>query len=42
MRSLGGTFEPTEEVDELRWVSTADAELLLSYERDLPLLRALP
>lgn len=42
MRSLGGTFEPTDEVDELRWVAPGDAERLLSYGRDVPLLGALP
>ena len=41
MRPLAGDFEPTDEVDELRWTSTTDAADLLSYDHDLPLLRAL-
>jgi 8-oxo-dGTP diphosphatase len=32
-------FEPNDEVDELRWLAPADAARLLSYERDLALLR---
>jgi 8-oxo-dGTP diphosphatase len=32
-------FEPNDEVDEVRWVSPADAFELLSYERDRELLR---
>ena len=27
-------FEPNDEVDEVRWVTTAEAEELLTYERD--------
>jgi len=42
MHPLGGEFEPTDEVDELRWESTEDAAELLSYERDVPLLAAVP
>lgn len=42
MRPLAGDFEPTDEVDELRWAPTAEAAELLSYERDVPLLAALP
>lgn len=34
MRSLCGSFTPTAEVDELRWVSPADALRLLTYPRD--------
>lgn len=37
----GGTFAPNEEVDELRWVSPADAAELLTYERDRELLASL-
>ncbi len=33
-----GEFEENHEVDEVRWVSTAGAAELLSYERDLPIL----
>jgi 8-oxo-dGTP diphosphatase len=38
MEPLGGVFEPSDEVDEIRWLEPADAALLLSYGRDLPLL----
>jgi 8-oxo-dGTP diphosphatase len=31
-------FEPDDEVDELRWLTPADAAQLLSYGRDLALL----
>ena len=40
MHPLGGEFEPTDEVDELRWTSTSEAAELLSYDHDLPLLGA--
>jgi 8-oxo-dGTP diphosphatase len=42
MQPLGGVFTPSEEVDEVRWAAPADAARLLSYERDLTLLEALP
>ena len=42
MRPLAGDFEPTDEVDELCWAPAAEAAELLSYERDIPLLAALP
>jgi 8-oxo-dGTP pyrophosphatase MutT (NUDIX family) len=42
MRPLAGEFEPTDEVDELRWELPAEAAGLLSYDRDLPLLAVLP
>jgi 8-oxo-dGTP diphosphatase len=42
MEPVDGAFTPTEEVDEVRWVAPADAAGLLSYERDLTLLGALP
>ena len=41
MEPLDGEFEPSHEVDELRWVSPADASTLLSYEHDRELLREL-
>ena len=41
MQPVGGAFTPSEEVDEVRWVTATDAAPLLSYERDLPLLGAL-
>jgi 8-oxo-dGTP diphosphatase len=34
------TFEPTNEVDEVRWLPIADADALLSYERDKAVLRS--
>jgi 8-oxo-dGTP diphosphatase len=42
MQPLAGEFEPTDEVDELRWEQPAHAAELLSYDRDVPLLDALP
>jgi 8-oxo-dGTP pyrophosphatase MutT (NUDIX family) len=42
MRPLGGEFEPTDEVDELRWEPRVEAAGLLSYDRDLALLAELP
>ena len=41
MRPLGGDFEPGDEVDELRWLPTAQAVELLDYERDRDLVRSL-
>jgi 8-oxo-dGTP diphosphatase len=40
MRPLSGQFEANKEVDELRWLSLAEAKQLLSYERDRELLEA--
>jgi 8-oxo-dGTP diphosphatase len=34
-------FAPNDETDELRWLSLADAQALLSYERDRDVLAAL-
>jgi 8-oxo-dGTP diphosphatase len=42
MEPLDGEFESNDEVDEMRWVSLADAEQLLSYDRDRELLREVP
>lgn len=39
MRPTGGTFSPTSEVDEIRWVSVDEAISTLTYERDRLLLR---
>jgi len=39
MEPLDGTFEPNDEVDEMRWTSLEQAAELLSYERDRALLR---
>ena len=42
MRPLEGEFEPTDEVDAIRWEEPDAAAELLSYERDVPLLGELP
>jgi 8-oxo-dGTP diphosphatase len=39
MEPMEGEFEPHREVDELRWVDTAEVEELLSYEHDRELVR---
>jgi 8-oxo-dGTP diphosphatase len=41
MAAEGGTFVPNDEVDEVRWLSIAEAARLLSYERDQELLSVL-
>jgi 8-oxo-dGTP diphosphatase len=41
MTPAGGSFKPNDEVDELRWLSAADAAELLSYEHDRRLVREL-
>ena len=41
LRVVDGELEYVHEVDEARWVSAAEAESLLTYERDLVVLRAL-
>lgn len=41
MRPTGGVFVPTNEVDEVRWTTPAEAAEVLSYGRDLELLEAL-
>jgi 8-oxo-dGTP diphosphatase len=38
MTVVDGDFEPNDEVDELRWVTPAEARALLSYERDRSLV----
>ena len=38
MRAIGGDFEPNDEVDELRWLSAADAEALVSHAQDRTVL----
>jgi 8-oxo-dGTP diphosphatase len=40
-RTGDGTFVPTPEVDEVRWLSSDQAADLLSYDRDAQLLRSL-
>ena len=39
MELIAGEFEPNDEVDEVRWVTPAEAAELLSYDRDRELLR---
>jgi 8-oxo-dGTP diphosphatase len=41
MAAEGGSFSPNGEVDELRWVSLAEANFLLSYPRDRELVAVL-
>lgn len=41
MRPLEGAFVPHEEVDEIRWVTPAEAAAVLSWPRDLTLLEQL-
>lgn len=38
MEASGGSFSATKEVDELRWLSLAEAEKLLTHDRDRELL----
>jgi 8-oxo-dGTP diphosphatase len=40
MHAVSGSFEPNHEVDQVRWVTPGEAQELLSYERDLAVLRA--
>jgi len=40
MEPVGGVFAPTDEVDEIRWLSRDEAAELLSYGRDQALLDA--
>jgi 8-oxo-dGTP pyrophosphatase MutT (NUDIX family) len=39
MEPLDGEFAPSREVDEVRWLTTAEAARLLSYDHDRELLR---
>ena len=38
MTPVGGEFEPNDEVDELRWLTPAEARAILTYERDRGLI----
>ena len=40
MRPLGGEFEPSDEVDELRWFPLERAAEVLDYEQDRELVAA--
>jgi 8-oxo-dGTP diphosphatase len=42
MDPVGGEFEPNEEVDELRWLTPAEAAALLSYPHDAELTLEVP
>jgi 8-oxo-dGTP diphosphatase len=39
MEPIDGEFEPSDEVDEVRWLARDEAVTLLSYEHDRELLR---
>jgi 8-oxo-dGTP pyrophosphatase MutT (NUDIX family) len=41
MSPRGGSFMPTDEVDDIRWAAPAEAALVLSYGRDVDLLSRL-
>jgi 8-oxo-dGTP diphosphatase len=41
MEPLAGSFTPRSEVDEVRWLPTAEARALLSYDRDRGVLDSL-
>jgi 8-oxo-dGTP diphosphatase len=41
MEPVEGTFMPSDEVDEIRWLTRAEAAALLSYQRDQVLLDSL-
>jgi 8-oxo-dGTP pyrophosphatase MutT (NUDIX family) len=40
LRPIAGEAAPTNEVDEVRWLSLGDAERLLTYDRDAAVLGA--
>ena len=42
MRPAGGRLDPSNEVDDARWVPFAEAEAMLTYARDREVLRSLP
>jgi 8-oxo-dGTP pyrophosphatase MutT (NUDIX family) len=42
MEPESGEFTPNEEVDEVRWLSPAEAERLLTYDHDRALAREVP
>lgn len=41
MEPVGGSFEPNDEVDEVRWLAVDDAAPVLSYAHDLAVLTGL-
>jgi 8-oxo-dGTP diphosphatase len=42
MDPVGGEFAPNDEVDELRWLTPAEAAALLTYPRDKELAQEVP
>jgi 8-oxo-dGTP diphosphatase len=42
MEPVGGEFAPNDEVDELRWLTPAEATALLTYPRDKELAQEVP
>ena len=42
MEPVGGEFAPNDEVDELRWLTPAEAAALLTYPRDKELAQEVP
>lgn len=42
MTVLDGTFAPNDEVDEIRWLTAADAAAILTYEHDRALVELVP
>ncbi len=42
MRCTGGSFQPNDEVDEIRWLDPAEAQEILSYGHARSLVEALP
>jgi 8-oxo-dGTP diphosphatase len=42
MDPVGGEFAPNDEVDELRWLTPAEASALLTYPRDKELAQEVP
>jgi len=42
MEPIDGTFEPNDEVDEVRWLSVEKARAMLTYRHDRTVLAALP
>ena len=41
MEPIGGSFAPSDEVDEIRWMPLPEAVRLLTYERDVEVVNAL-
>jgi 8-oxo-dGTP diphosphatase len=41
MQRTGGSFRPSQEVDQVRWVALDDLPVVLSHSRELPVVEAL-